>query len=149
MLWSRASKIGYRRRYKIALFVKTGATECAIMHPSERNGEIKMKKLLVAILLSASFSVNADSCNNIILYAMNNAKDNWGSEARLVSQPMHVSIYKDTCKTAITAKGVISKDDFYEGIKNGSSAVLEKHGYIDAADVNSLVAKISYDFATE
>ncbi|EDV3179089.1 hypothetical protein CSP48_004000 [Salmonella enterica subsp. arizonae] len=108
-----------------------------------------MKNILVAILLAASFSASADSCNNIILYAMNNAKDNWGSEARLVSQPMHVSIYKDTCKTSITARGVISKDDFYEGIKNGSSAALEKHGYIDAADVNSLVAKISYDFATE
>ncbi|EKL2214088.1 hypothetical protein PQ125_002622 [Salmonella enterica] len=108
-----------------------------------------MKKFLLAALFATAFSANADSCNNIIHYSITNAKDNWGSEARLVSQPMHVSIYKDTCKTAITAKGVISKDDFYEGIKNGSSAVLEKHGYIDAADVNSLVAKISYDFATE
>lgn len=52
MLRSRASKIGYRRRYKIALFVKTGATECAIMHPSERNGELTMKKMLSVVALS-------------------------------------------------------------------------------------------------
>lgn len=52
MLWRRASKIGYRRRYKIALFVKTGATECAIMHPSERNGELTMKKMLSVVALS-------------------------------------------------------------------------------------------------
>lgn len=149
MLWGRASKISHSRRDKIALFVKTGAKECAIMHTSKRNGVFKMKKMLVAAMLLASFTVSADSCNNIIHYAISNAKDNWGVNARLVSQPMHIEIYKDTCKTAITARGIISKDDFSEGIKNGSSATLEKHGYQDAADVNTIVAKISYDFATE
>lgn len=112
-----------------------------------------MKKTISAAIIALSFlsfNAAADSCAKIVSYSVRTAVSEWGASVAEVKGPNSVSIFINTCETAIKAKlmGSYTKEEFVNAVKNGSSMSFEKAGMIDAADVNSMVASISFEYGT-
>ncbi|AEI91219.1 gp19 [Escherichia phage phiEB49] len=107
-----------------------------------------MKKLIIATILMAVASVNADAkannCHDIVQYAYNLAVNEWGANKTDVVNAKTVSMYINTCETAIESRGKISKDEL---TNKYDSIVAKTKSEMDIKDIAILVSRISYDKA--
>jgi hypothetical protein len=103
-----------------------------------------MKKLIIAAAIAlVSLNASADSCEKIINYSIGHMVSN-GASADVVK---YRDVYEQTCTIAEKARQSMGKEEFKRAIINGSSHALDQGGKPDAADTNTLVAAISYDYA--
>lgn len=107
-----------------------------------------MKKLIIATILMAAASVNADAkannCHDIVQYAYNLAVNEWGANKTDVVNAKTVSLYLDTCEIAIKSRGTYTKDELtakYDSVKTSTKSEM------DVQDIVILVSRISYDKA--
>lgn len=107
-----------------------------------------MKKLIIATILMAAASVNADAkannCMDIVQYAYNLAVKDWGANKSDVVNAKTVKLYLETCEVAINSRGKLTKEELTEmydsvSVKGGSEE--------DIKDIVILISRISYDKA--